>query len=164
VTNNVCPPRAQADLERVIVEHMNFGKKRAGLNRTIFFALALAGEAGELCNIIKKKLRGDRKYKGKAGAALFAKQVDGETVDLGNYVYMMAAHREIPLTKRMLEKLLEVEARDDDWNRLPVKLSKRPQRLPINCRCTVGPVSASNLRKAGRGHHQCTQPAQGRIQ
>jgi hypothetical protein len=62
---------------------------------------------------------------GQGRAALFAKQVDGETVDLGNYVYMMAAHREIPLTKRMLEKLLEVEARDDDWNRLPVKLSKR---------------------------------------
>jgi hypothetical protein len=125
----MCSRRKQPDLEQVIVQHMNFGKKRAGLNRTIFFALALAGEAGELCNIIKKKLRGDRKYKGKAGAALFAKQVDGETVDLGNYVYMMAAHREIPLTKRMLEKLLEVEARDDDWNKDPlVKLTPRGSR------------------------------------
>lgn len=104
-------------LESIVHSHVYCGKRRSDFLQLAFFALAAAGEAGELANFVKKKWRGDRKFKGKAGLAAWNLKVDEEIVDLANYVFMMADHRRIQLRARMRKKLLEVEARDDDWNK-----------------------------------------------
>lgn len=111
-------------LQQIIREHLTFGAvSKNGKDRIRFFALALAGEAGELANNAKKEWRGDRKYKGKKGQALWLKLVEEETVDLGNYVFMMAEHLGIDLAARMERKLIEVEERDDDWNKVAPRKS-----------------------------------------
>jgi NTP pyrophosphatase (non-canonical NTP hydrolase) len=103
-------------LKEIIVDHLSYGKV-AKRDKLRFLVLAAAGEAGEMANDVKKEWRGDRKYRGKAGRAAFLAKLDSEVVDLANYVFMLAAERGMDLEAEMEKKLIEVEVRDDDWNK-----------------------------------------------
>lgn len=113
----VVHPVKPRTLKEVIADHLSYGRV-AKRDKLRFLGLAAAGEAGELANDIKKEWRGDRKYRGKAGRAVFLAKLDTEIVDLANYAFMLAAERGLDLEAEMMKKLIEVEARDDDWNKV----------------------------------------------
>jgi NTP pyrophosphatase (non-canonical NTP hydrolase) len=73
-----------------------------GEERLRFLALALAGECGELCNLMKKRWRdgNDRRD-----------LLVDELADVGNYCHMLAMALGVNLEEQMLRKLLEVENR-----------------------------------------------------
>jgi NTP pyrophosphatase (non-canonical NTP hydrolase) len=95
------------ELQRKLVEHLNWCKTEDKTEALRFLALATCGEAGELANLIKKDWRGD------SGQEARAEKIDKEIVDLGNYVFMMAFLRGIDLPFAMMEKMIEVEERPE---------------------------------------------------
>lgn len=89
----------------------------AGPERIRFLTLALAGEAGEMANNVKKEWRGDD-----IDRAQWLIKLKSELADIGNYVFMLAEALDIDLPHAMLTKLIEVEQRP--W------FTKTPQVQP----------------------------------
>jgi NTP pyrophosphatase (non-canonical NTP hydrolase) len=85
--------------------HLTWGPKDAD-EKERFLALALAGEAGEVANAVKKEWRDGWSQSNDD-------KIDEEIVDVANYVFMLALHREIDLPRRMMEKLVKVEQRKE---------------------------------------------------
>lgn len=98
-------PHDLAQLHKHIVAHLHHPFD-AGPERLRFLTLALCGEAGELANYVKKEWRGDDIV-----PAVFAKSVEKELADIGNYVFMLAEALGVDLPQAMLDKLIEVENR-----------------------------------------------------
>jgi NTP pyrophosphatase (non-canonical NTP hydrolase) len=73
------------------------------VERLPYLAIALAGEIGELCNILKKDMRGDP---GDRYDAMIS-----EIADIGNYLHILCLHLDIDLHAEMLTKLIAVEQR-----------------------------------------------------
>lgn len=95
------------DIQRMITAHMPWAPR---YKREHFFALALAGEAGELANIYKKDWRGGGK---KISDAAVSDKINGEIVDVIAYALMLAAKRKLPVWHVLLKKLHEVEERPE---------------------------------------------------
>jgi NTP pyrophosphatase (non-canonical NTP hydrolase) len=78
------------------------------VDRLRFLALALAGESGELANVIKKSWRdGDDRPEFRR------QQIIDEVADVANYTHMIAMHLGIDLHAEMLRKLRAVEQRSE---------------------------------------------------
>lgn len=71
-----------------------------------FWATALAGETGELCNIVKKKERGDSIPDG-----AYKEMVAKEAADIVIYLDLLCTHEGIDLARAIREKFNEVSDR-----------------------------------------------------
>lgn len=85
------------------------------LERLRFLMTALAGEAGEALNLIKKEWRGDGGIQDDLQS--WEAKLTGEIVDVANYVSMLAAHMDIALKVEQRKKFLAVQQRPEwaDW-------------------------------------------------
>jgi NTP pyrophosphatase (non-canonical NTP hydrolase) len=104
MTDTMISPRL-SNIIKAHVGHCPKGRK----SRLRFLALALAGEAGELANNVKKEWRGDDR----TPEAVVARntKIDGEIVDVANYAFILARARGIDLGPAMLAKFEEVDKR-----------------------------------------------------
>lgn len=76
------------------------------------WAVALAGEAGELCNVIKKMNRvRDGLVGNKAGEADFRTQLKNEIADVYLYLDLICAREGIDLAEAVRDKFNEVSER-----------------------------------------------------
>lgn len=92
-------------LHRHIVDHLKWPFD-AGPERIRYLALCMAGEAGELANLVKKEWRGD-----KLDHDEWLAKLKSELSDVGNYAFMLAEALGVDLPQAMLDKLIEVEQR-----------------------------------------------------
>lgn len=74
--------------------------------RLHYLVLAMAGEAGEAANIVKKMWRGDK-------TPGLHEKLHKEIADTANYAFMIAAHEHMNLLEDMLAALVEYEQRPD---------------------------------------------------
>lgn len=74
--------------------------------RLRFLVMAMAGEAGEAANIMKKIWRGDK-------TPGLHERLHKEIADTANYAFMIAAHEHMNLLEEMLAALNEYEQRPD---------------------------------------------------
>jgi NTP pyrophosphatase (non-canonical NTP hydrolase) len=72
-----------------------------------FLALAMAGEAGEVANEVKKFIRGD--YVG--DKELFVRKLKSELADVRTYLELLAACIDVDLDVVTIEKIAEVQER-----------------------------------------------------
>lgn len=97
------------DLRRANPERCKaFGHSVQDMDIT-FWATALAGETGELCNLIKKMRRGDR---------ILLTEVEKEAADVVIYLDLLCAHLNIDLQAAIVQKFNEVS----DRVKSPIKL------------------------------------------
>lgn len=96
-----------AKLKKLLPLHALWCPK--GKNRVRFLTLALAGEIGELANLIKKEWRGDKKARGPA----WRRKVDDEIADIYIYTGILARVLGRNVHRDALRKTLEVEARPE---------------------------------------------------
>jgi NTP pyrophosphatase (non-canonical NTP hydrolase) len=68
-----------------------------------FYGLALAGECGEVCNIIKKIRRGSKKL-----TATVRKELGKELADVQSYLALLATALSIDLEEATIDKFNEV--------------------------------------------------------
>ena len=73
------------------------------------WACALSGEVGEICNIIKKQLRGD--YQDTESAAKARQAISDEIADVLTYLDLLAASMNIDLSEALIKKFNEVSKR-----------------------------------------------------
>lgn len=106
-----------AELTRIITAHVGHCPK-GRKSRIRFLALALAGEAGELANNVKKEWRGDDLHT--LDPALAAKRraekIVAELVDVANYAWMLAKVMGVDLPPAMLAKFADVDKRPEFHN------------------------------------------------
>lgn len=108
--------------------------------RVYFLVLALAGEVGEMANLVKKDWRGDPDYERRR------QDLGKELIDVLNYGFMLAIELGIddPIA-RMEHKLHKVERRKDYVDHVPARQSKRAARRTVG----VG-RKGSSRRTSGR--------------
>lgn len=111
------------DFKHIVVEHLNAcpgasvenGSVKDYMERLRFLSTALAGEAGEFANNIKKEWRGDAAIQPEGDDRYeWVQKIIGEAVDIGNYLSMLTEHLMIERTdfqKMQVAKFLDVEKR-----------------------------------------------------
>jgi NTP pyrophosphatase (non-canonical NTP hydrolase) len=82
------------------------GRLTNSFERTNFFALALAGEVGELCNLLKKIWRGDE-----YNEAEMRKKLADEMADIQIYIHHLAEELGIDLEEACRNKAIELKER-----------------------------------------------------
>lgn len=108
--------------------HSDVDNKDAGyIERTRFLMTALAGEAGEALNLIKKEWRGDEDISDDYES--WEVKVESEVVDCANYVSMLAAHLDLPIGAAQRGKFLAVESRPS-WAGLLKRQSIEKPEIP----------------------------------
>lgn len=78
---------------------------REGFSREVFCAMGLAGEAGEVANLYKKLMRGQK---------IDAQEIHYELADVLSYLYVLAFELGIDLDAKLAEKLDIYEKRLDE--------------------------------------------------
>lgn len=105
--------------DEIVKEHLdtcpgnsNIEEKDAGfLERLRFLALALAGEAGEAANQVKKEWRGDGAIRD--DYQTWEAKLEGEFVNVAQYTSMIAAHLDLDISTLSRDSFIAFEQRPE---------------------------------------------------
>lgn len=91
------------ELDDIVKRHLEWTPEEP--QRLPFLILALAGEVGELANLIKKNMRGD------SGAEARLQMIRDELADVNAYTRMIGQYFGVDVDELTKKKVLEVEQR-----------------------------------------------------
>lgn len=109
----------QRSLHEIVKEHLDTcpghsdreGDNVGFLERLRFLALALAGEAGEAANQVKKEWRGDGAIRD--DYQTWEAKLEGEIVNVAQYISMIAAHLDLDISTMSRDSFIAFEQRPE---------------------------------------------------